>query len=121
MSTQDARGRSCQSNTGRGAAGANIMRKIGFGKLPVVAALALGGVCLSACVTQEYVDQRIDEVNTHINAVDAKATNAEQRADAAMSAAQAAQATAAQVSQRVDSLTTEVDSFRRGPPRAPRG
>ncbi len=100
------------------------MMKNGFAKLPVAAALALGGLSLSACATQEYVDQHIAEVNTHLSAVDAKATAADQKADAAMSAAQAAQAAAAQANQRIDALTAQVNSMQQAPPpppKAPRG
>jgi outer membrane murein-binding lipoprotein Lpp len=94
----------------------------GFARLPAVAAaVVVGGLTLSACASQEYVDQRIAEVNTHISAVDARAAAADQKADAAMSAAQAAQAAAAQANQRIDSLTTQVNSIEQAPPRAPRG
>jgi len=97
------------------------MIKSGFTKLPVLAVALAGGLCLSACASQEYVDQRIAEVNTHVSAVDARVTSVDQKADAAMSAAQAAQAAAAQANQRIDTLSTEVNSVREAPPRAPRG
>ncbi len=57
------------------------MLKRRLAQLPVVAVVVLGGLSLSACVTQDYVDRRIDEVNTHVSAVDAKATSADQKAD----------------------------------------
>ena len=99
------------------------MMKMGIAKLPVAAVLLLGG--LSACATQDYVDKRIAEVNDHINAVDAKATHADQTADTALSTAQAAQASATQANQRIDQLTTQVNSIQQQlqqpPPRTPRG
>ena len=55
-----------------------------------VSLLAVGGLALSGCATTDYVDQQIATVNGRIDAVDAKATDAIQRADAANSAAQAA-------------------------------
>jgi hypothetical protein len=110
------------------------MIKSGFAKLPVAALLALGSLGLSACATQEYVDQRIAEVNTHISAVEGKATDAGARADAAnnkadaamakadqaMSADQAAQAAAAETGQKVDALSTQVNSLQNAP-KSPRG
>ena len=106
----------------RGQGGWKKMLKRRFAKLPVVAVVVLGGLALSACVTQDYVDRRIDEVNTHITAVDAKATSADQKADAALSAAQAAQGSATQANQRIDALTTRVDSIeQRMVNKAPRG
>ena len=100
------------------------MMKLGIAKLPVAAVLMLGG--LSACATREYVDKQIAEVNEHINAVDAKATHADQTADSALSTAQAAQASAAQANQRIDQLSTQVNGIQQQlqqqpPPRAPRG
>jgi outer membrane murein-binding lipoprotein Lpp len=82
-----------------------------FAPASVVAVVVLGGLSLSACATQEYVDHRIAEVNDHINAVDAKATQAGEKADAAMTAAQAAQAAASQNGQRIDQLSTRVDTL----------
>ncbi|HKT53814.1 MAG TPA: hypothetical protein VJP88_05140 [Caulobacteraceae bacterium] len=89
-----------------------------IGRLAVVGMATIGGLSLSACATKEYVDQRIDEVNTHISAVDAKATAADQKADQALSAAQAAQAAAAQANERIDSLSTTVQQ---APRRTPHG
>ncbi|HEY3799844.1 MAG TPA: alanine-zipper protein [Caulobacteraceae bacterium] len=96
----------------------------GIGTLRVAAVLLVGSLGLSACATKEYVDQRIDEVNTHITAVEAKADAANQKADAAMGAAQAAQSTATQDSQRIDQLSTQMNSYQQQPaprPRTPRG
>jgi len=98
-------------------------------QLSVVGALFLGGLGLSACETdKQYTDRMIADVNAHLSAVDAKATDASQKADQALSAAQAAQAAATQANQRIDALTGTVESLQRAPPpqpapppKAPRG
>ena len=82
-----------------------------FSSLPVAAALVLGGLSLSACATEKYVDEQIATVNHRIDGVDAKATDAGQKADAANAAAQSAQAAAAQANQRLDALTPRVDNL----------
>ncbi len=84
----------------------------------LASAVLLGGLSLSGCATQQYVDEHIATVNTRVDAVDAKATDAGHRADAAASAAQAA-ASAAQAAaadarnanQRLDQLTPRVDTL----------
>jgi outer membrane murein-binding lipoprotein Lpp len=100
------------------------MKVASVAKLRVAAVLVLGTLGLSACATQEYVDHRIDEVNAHITAVEAKANAADQKADSALSAAQAAQATATQDSQRIDQLNSQVTVLQQQPappPKTPRG
>lgn len=74
-----------------------------------VSLLAVGGLALSGCATTDYVDQQIATVNGRIDAVDAKATDAIQRADAANGAAQAAAGDARNANQRLDQLTARVD------------
>jgi len=96
------------------------MIKRSIGQLPVVAALVFGGLGLSACATQGYVDRRIDEVNAHLGTVESKANDADQKADAAASAAQAAQASATQANQKVDQLSARVDSLQQQQPATPR-
>jgi len=100
-----------------------------------VAVVALGGLALSACATNQYVDEQIATVNSRIEQTDARVTAAAQRAEAANSAAQAAANdaraanTAAQAAatdartanQRVDQLGGRVDTMERGPVRTPRG
>jgi outer membrane murein-binding lipoprotein Lpp len=99
-----------------------IQVKRGVVRLSVIGLAVLGGLSLSACASTEYVDQRVAEVNQHISAVDAKATDADQKADQALSAAQAAQAAAAQNGQRIDALTATVNGLQQAPPpRMPRG
>jgi hypothetical protein len=101
----------------------------------VVAAIALSGLALSACATNQYVDERIAAVNSRIDQTDARVQAAAQRAEAANSAAQAAATearaanTAAQAAatdartatQRVDQVGGRVDAMERGPARTPRG
>lgn len=74
-----------------------------------VSILAVGGLALSGCATTKYVDEQIASVNGRVDAVDAKATDAIQRADAANSAAQAAANDARTANQRLDQLTARVD------------
>jgi len=86
----------------------------------VATALVLGGLSLSACATRSYVDEQIASVNTHISAVDAKATDAQQKADAANAAAQAAATDARNANQRLDQITTRVDTLEQNAAAAPR-
>ena len=74
-----------------------------------VSILAVGGLALSGCATTDYVNEQIAAVNGRIDAVDAKATDAIQRADAANGAAQAAGNDARNANQRLDQLTARVD------------
>jgi outer membrane murein-binding lipoprotein Lpp len=93
-------------------------------RLPVVAAILLGGLSLSACATKGYVNDRIAEVNTRIDQVNAKADSAMQTAQAANSAAQAAAADAQRANQRLDQLGPRVDTLeqqRQAAARTPRG
>jgi len=103
-------------------------RKLSSG-LKIAAVLVVGGMSLSACATRgfvrEYVDGQIAGVNQRISAVEASARDGIQRADAANSAAQSAAsaaqqansaaqsaaASAQQANQRLDQLTTRVDTI----------
>ena len=92
-------------------------------KIPVALVLLLGGLSLSACATEKYVDEHIAAVNMRIDGVEAKANDGIQRADAAMSAAQqansaaqaamsaaqAAGASAQSANSRLDQLSGRVD------------
>jgi outer membrane murein-binding lipoprotein Lpp len=92
-----------------------------FVGLSVACVAVLGGLSLSACASTNY-DQRMAEMNTHLSAVDARATAADQKADQALSADQSAQAASARVNERVDTLTTTVDGLEQAPPpKTPRG
>jgi hypothetical protein len=55
-----------------------------------IAVVARGGLDLSACATNQYVDERIAMVDTPIDQTDARVTAAAQRAEAASLAAKAA-------------------------------
>jgi outer membrane murein-binding lipoprotein Lpp len=82
--------------------------------------LVVGGLSLSACATQDYVDKQIATVNSRVDSVDAKASDAIQRADAANAAAQAAAGDARTANQRLDQLTPRVDSLEQRRPKAAR-
>src|SRR6185437_6782531 len=93
-----------------------LEKNIRLAGLRVAGVVVLAGLGLSACATEDYVNQHIAAVNARIDQVDAKATEAGQHADAAMQAAQAAnataqaaQASAAQANSRLDALTGRVD------------
>ena len=86
-----------------------------------IAVVALGGLALSACATNQYVDEKIAMVNSRIDQTDARVQQAAQRAEAANSAAQAAANDARTANQRVDQLGGRVDTMERGPARTPRG
>ena len=83
----------------------------------VVAVILVGGLGLSACATQDYVNEQIAAVNGRIDQVDARVSAATQRADAAASSAQAANSAAQAAAtdartanQRIDQLTGRVDA-----------
>ncbi|HEX5008456.1 MAG TPA: Lpp/OprI family alanine-zipper lipoprotein [Hyphomonadaceae bacterium] len=94
----------------------------------VAAVILLGGVGLSACATQDYVDQQIAGVNSRIDQLDARVATATQRADqanqaaqAANSAAQGAATDARTANQRIDQLEGRVNTMQSAPARTPRG
>jgi outer membrane murein-binding lipoprotein Lpp len=86
----------------------------------LVFALAIGGLALGGCATRGYVDEQMAAMNDRVGAVDAKAQDALQRADAASAAAQAAATDARTANQRLDQLTGRVDQLERMPARRPR-
>jgi outer membrane murein-binding lipoprotein Lpp len=88
--------------------------------LALASALVLGGLSLSGCATEKYVDEHIAVVNSRVDAVDAKASDAIQRADAAAAAAQAAAADARTANQRLDELTPRVQTLEQRPAKRPR-
>lgn len=103
----------------------------------VVGVILLGGLGLSACATNGYVDEQIAAVNSRIDQVDGRVQTAAQRAEAANSAAQAAATearnanTAAQAAatdarsanQRLDQLNGRVETLEKPKTtgRTPRG
>lgn len=85
------------------------------------AVAAVGGLSLTACATQGYVDEQIALVNGRIDAVDARAQDAARRADAAAQAAQAAAADARTANQRVDQMGAQMSAMQQqAPMRRPR-
>ena len=89
-------------------------------RVQLAAALVLGGLGLSACATKEYVNEQIATVNTRIDGVDRKASDALARADAAGAAANGAATDARTANQRLDQLTARVDAIEARPVRRPR-
>jgi outer membrane murein-binding lipoprotein Lpp len=101
----------------------------------VVAVIALGGLAVTGCATNGYVDEQIAAVNSRIDQVDARVTTATQKADAAQSTANSAQQAASAANsaaqsgstdartanQRLDQLTGRVDALEKPPTRKPRG
>ena len=98
----------------------------------VIAVIALGGLAVTGCATNGYVDEQIAAVNSRIDATDARVTTATQKADAAQatansaassanSAAQAAATDARTANQRLDQLGGRVDALEKPPTRKPRG
>ena len=104
-------------------------------RLALASTLVLGGLSLSACATEKYVDEHVAALSTRVDAVDAKASDAIQRADAAnsaaaaansaaqaaASAAQAAGADARTANQRVDALTGQVQQLQSRPAASGKG
>jgi murein lipoprotein len=93
-----------------------------------VAVVTLGGLALTACATNQYVDEQIAAVNSRIDQVDARVTTATQRADqanqaaqSANSAAQAAATDARTANQRIDQINGRVNTLEQAPARTPRG
>lgn len=77
------------------------------GAARAVAIIAFGGLALSACATQGYVDERIAAVNTRLDQVDARVQAAAQRAEAANTAAQSAAASANSANQAAQAAATD--------------
>lgn len=94
----------------------------------IVGATVLSGLALSACATNQYVDEQIAAVNSRIDQVDARVTTATQRADQALTearnantAAQAAATEARTANQKADQLGGRVTTLESAPARTPRG
>ena len=81
------------------------------GSARALAAVAVGGLVMTGCATNGYVDEQIAAVNSRIDATDARVTAATQRADAAQQTA----------NQRLDQMGGRVDALERPPTRRPRG
>jgi murein lipoprotein len=95
--------------------------KIRAASARVVAVIALAGLGLGACVSQDAIDQQFATVNSRLDQVDARVQAAAQQASAANQAAQQANQSAQQANQRIDELNTRVNQMQQGPARTPRG
>jgi murein lipoprotein len=71
----------------------------------------LSGLSLSGCATEKYVNEHIAVVSQRVDALEAKVAQVDQATQAANQAAQAAGASATTANQKVDQLTTRVDSI----------
>lgn len=105
------------------------------GSARVLAVVAIGGLAMTGCATNGYVDEQIAAVNSRLDATDARVTTATQKADAAQStansanqaasaansAAQSAATDARTSNQRLDQLGGRVDALEKPPTRKPRG
>lgn len=96
--------------------------------LRAVAIVTMGGLALTACATNQYVDEKFAAANARIDQLDARVTSAAQRADAAQatagtanSTAQGAATDARTANQRLDQLAGRVDALEKAPARTPRG
>jgi outer membrane murein-binding lipoprotein Lpp len=71
----------------------------------------LGGLSVSGCATEKYVDEHIAVVSQRVDALEAKVAQVDQAAQAANQAAQAAGASAQNANQKVDALSARVDTI----------
>jgi len=78
-----------------------------------VAAVAVGGLSLSACATTDYVDEQIAAVNQRIDGVDARLQQTTTTANAAATDAQNANRRLDQLTGRVDRLEQQATAQRR--------
>lgn len=85
-------------------------------KIPVLATVLIaGGLSLSGCATEDYVNQHIATVNQRIDALEARVGQVEGTANQANQSAQ-------QANQRLDQLTPRVDAIEQAlANRKPRG
>jgi len=71
----------------------------------------IGGLSLSGCATEDYVDKHIAVVNDRIGALETRVNTVDQTAQQANATAQSAAAAAQQANQRLDQLTARVDGI----------
>jgi len=71
----------------------------------------IGGLSLSACATEDYVNKHIAVVNDRIGALETRVNTVDQTAQQANTTAQSAAAAAQQANQRLDQLTARVDGI----------
>ena len=98
----------------------------------VAVVIALGAVSVTACATNQYVDEKFAATNSRIDQLDARVTSASQSAASATTAAassasaanttaQSAATDARTANQRLDQLTGRVDALEKAPAKKPRG
>ncbi len=94
----------------------------------VAAVIALGGLGLGACVSQQKIDEqfatlntRIDQLDSRVQAASQQASAANQAAQAANQAAQAAASDARNANQRLDAMDARINQMQQAPARTPRG
>jgi outer membrane murein-binding lipoprotein Lpp len=79
--------------------------------IPTAGLVIIGGLSLSACATEAYVDKHIATVNDRISALEGRVNTVDQTAQQANATAQSAAAAAQQANQRLDQLTARVDGI----------
>ena len=79
--------------------------------IATVAMVIVGGLSLSACATEDYVDKHIAVVNDRVSALEGRVTTVEQTAQQANATAQSAAAAAQNANQRLDQRTSRVDGI----------
>ena len=79
--------------------------------IAMVGLTIMGGLSVSGCATEKYVNEHIAVVSQRVDALAAKVAQVDQATQAANQAAQAAGASAATANQKVDALTARVDSI----------
>ena len=83
-----------------------------LGKTMALAGLTIAsGLSLSACATEDYVNQHIATVNQRIDGIEARLATVEGTANQANQTAQSAAASAQNANQRLNQPTGRVDSL----------
>ncbi|HKT14538.1 MAG TPA: hypothetical protein VJR87_03945 [Allosphingosinicella sp.] len=73
-------------------------------RIALAGVVTLGGLGLGACATTKYVDEHVAVVNDRVTALETRVQAVDGKAESAVGAAQTA-------NQRLDQLTTRVDSI----------
>ncbi len=82
-----------------------------LGKTMALAGLTIAsGLSLSACATEDYVNQHIATVNQRIDGIEARLGQVEGTANTANQTAQSAAAAAQNANSRLDQLTSRVET-----------
>jgi len=73
--------------------------------------MVVGGLSLSACATEDYVNKQVAVVADRVTALEGHVQQVEATANAANQTAQAAASAAQNANQRLDQLTSRVDTI----------